>query len=703
MIKIKQLTFENIGRFVSPQSIDFESLSHLVQVDAINELSSGSSGSGKSTIFQAIEFLFGCNDTPASILQSRLTKEKISVSALLEKNGKEFSVSRSGKGLSIQIDGVVTDGSIKLAEEKLQELIGIKPEYLRKMFHKRQGEGGFFLSMRPTESYEFLSDVLGAGAWTKKAELVTDRIKSLSLKRDMAKQSLEMQSHALKRTEDDLANSKAPEPPVLDETSLNASEADLSKLTQKLSELKANYQKSRDGYQSELQRELNLVPSPPYPIAPDRSYVTSLEAKVRALQFKIQTEQRELKEKESSLTLLVSKKENAIKDIEKDRLTLPAIQRNFEEIKEHILRIKDKKCPTCTQNWEGGQADQTFDSYLNRAKTLKKEIERLECLPSADSLNKDLEESKEKLTIVKNLIKNFDTTDLDQAQAEATKAQAELDEKTKAANNEFAILAEKEKQAKYEINSRYQGLIKQTQDHFDKEEAELSGNIRQLTASIGAIKTTKAAYEAALSQFEKNLKQLNENKAFAYGRVLDQKTQLEETEAELEIAELSAKMLKSFVSQLFQDALGDIAHRATAILRRIPNMSTASIQFESFKETKAGTIKAEINAVLSIDNEIGIPIKSLSGGERASVDLAADLAVLDVLELMMGSGLDILALDEPFTGLDSVNKEEILTILSQHCDGKKLIIVDHSEETKALVNDKITVIRKGQYSEVSHG
>jgi len=687
---------------VSPQSIDFESLSHLVQVDAINELSNGSSGSGKSTVFQAIEFLFGCNDTPASILQSRLTKDKIAVSALLEKDGKEFSVSRSGKGLSIQVDGAIIDGSIKMAEEKLQELIGIKPEYLRKMFHKRQGEGGFFLSMRPTESYEFLSDVLGAGVWTRKSDLVGERAKVLALKRDMAKQGLEMQSHALKRSEEDLLASKAPEAPVTSEP-LDALEADLKQLKEKLLELKANYQKTRDDYQSELQKALNEVPSPEYPKPVDRSQVVSLESKVKALQYKIQSEQKDLASKVSALELTVSQKENEIKNIEKDRATLQSIQRNFTEIREHILRIKDKKCPTCTQAWEGGQADQTFDSYLNRAKALKKEIERLERLPSSDSLAKELDVLKEKLSIAKKLIETFDSSDLVSAQADLAQALSEFDRKSKAVNSEFAILAEKEKQSKYEINAKYQELIKNTQSQFDQKESALSNDIAGLSVRVNDIKTSKAAYEAALSQYQKNIKQLNENKAFAYGRVLDQKNQLEEAESQLAIAELSLKMLKSFVSQLFQDALADIAHRATAILRRIPNMSTASIQFESFKETKSGTVKAEINAVLSVDNEIGIPIKSLSGGERASVDLAVDLAVVDVLELMMGSGLDIFILDEPFTGLDSVNKEEILTILSQHCDGKKLIIVDHSEETKALVNDKITVTRKGQYSEVSHG
>jgi DNA repair exonuclease SbcCD ATPase subunit len=127
-------------------------------------------------------------------------------------------------------------------------------------------------------------------------------------------------------------------------------------------------------------------------------------------------------------------------------------------------------------------------------------------------------------------------------------------------------------------------------------------------------------------------------------------------------------------------------------------MSTASIQFEAFKETKSGNIKQQVNAVLSMDGEIGIPIKSLSGGERSSVDLAVDFAVIDMIENISGKGIDLFILDEPFTGLDAQNREECLEIIKQNLGKKRVVIVDHSAETKAMVPDKVVVIREGQTS-----
>lgn len=77
MLKIKTLKFKNIGRFVTEQVINFATLDGLIQVDGVNNNTNGSSGAGKSTIFQALDYLLGLNDTPLTILQSRLTKEGI--------------------------------------------------------------------------------------------------------------------------------------------------------------------------------------------------------------------------------------------------------------------------------------------------------------------------------------------------------------------------------------------------------------------------------------------------------------------------------------------------------------------------------------------------------------------------------------------------------------------------------------------------
>ena len=117
MLKLKKLHLSGIGRFVEEQTINFESLGNLVQVDGVNNNTKGSSGAGKSTIFHALDYLFGISDKPNTVLKSRLTDSGISVQGEFDFDGKSLIISR-GKKLTIYLDGVVTTSSSKLSEEE---------------------------------------------------------------------------------------------------------------------------------------------------------------------------------------------------------------------------------------------------------------------------------------------------------------------------------------------------------------------------------------------------------------------------------------------------------------------------------------------------------------------------------------------------------------------------------------------------------
>ena len=160
--------------------------------------------------------------------------------------------------------------------------------------------------------------------------------------------------------------------------------------------------------------------------------------------------------------------------------------------------------------------------------------------------------------------------------------------------------------------------------------------------------------------------------------------------------------MKTFISCSFDDALESIGEAATKIIRCIPTMSNATIQFEGQKETQDGKVKEEVNAVISMDGDIGIPIKSLSGGERSSVDLAVDLAVIDFVESESAKGIDVFILDEPFTGLDTVSIEMALEVLKNSNSTKKLIVVDHNPEVKQMVSNRLVVVRDGSSSTITN-
>lgn len=169
---------------------------------------------------------------------------------------------------------------------------------------------------------------------------------------------------------------------------------------------------------------------------------------------------------------------------------------------------------------------------------------------------------------------------------------------------------------------------------------------------------------------------------------------------DLTLAEELKRAVKGYTSCSFDEALDYIGTAATQIIRTIPNMANATIQLEGIRETKEGKVKEEVNAVINMDGEESVPIKSLSGGERTSLDLAVDLAVLDLLEARTGKGVNLFILDEPFQALDSTNAEQVLEMLKNYQGTKRLVIVDHDPVTKEMITDKLVVVRDGLISKV---
>ena len=63
------------------------------------------------------------------------------------------------------------------------------------------------------------------------------------------------------------------------------------------------------------------------------------------------------------------------------------------------------------------------------------------------------------------------------------------------------------------------------------------------------------------------------------------------------------------------------------------------------------------------------PCRELSGGMKRRVALARALA----------AEADILLLDEPYTGLDEVNREKVRSCIAEHTQGRIVLLASHVE------------------------
>lgn len=734
MLTLKRMTLSGVGRFVEPQTLDFDSLGNLVQVDGNNRNTGGSSGSGKSTIFNALEYLFGVNDLPTTVIQSRLTKEPLSVSADLDFDGKPLTITRSKKGLIVDLEGEITEGSSKLAEEKLDEIIGMPRDLFRKILHKRQKEGGFFLDFTPKKMFDFLTDAKNLAKYRKDEEIVKNEIDTLEKRKNSIENMISDTNSALKATQDSILSLGIAPVRDIHQSVILELKAKTDKSTLDLGQLIENHKVQNTILDGE---KPVLIPTPaleqaeqlPRPTLVDTDLgngpvIAALEAKISAFN----KEAADLQEKERLRVRQLNDK------IQSQKMTVMALEHKCQaaanakqeavKVAGDIKKIRDAICPTCAQSWVTETAKVKEDELLEKLSSYKKQIaegassEQVITEIKADILRMETELTPQGMAEIAAIAANAQAASL-----ELNTEKIKADEHKRAANTKNVNLLEthasEQKVLNTQVALKNQAIIadieaknKEAQNQYQiRVSAVREMQAREADQARGQADVDRRAFEAAVnklklyeesrSRYDASLAQMKTSESNYLANLDRHKQVLAEVQEKLTMAEELRKAIKTFLSCSFDDALEAISEAATKIIRCIPTMSNATIQFEGQKETKDGKVKEEVNAVISMDGEIGVPIKSLSGGERSSTDLAVDLAVIDFIESETGKGINVFILDEPFTGLDTVSIEMALEVLKNSNTNKKLIVVDHNPEVKQMVSDRVVVVREGSTSTIT--
>jgi len=660
MIELKTLTFQNIRRFVDEQVVVFSGRDKLIQVDGKNQNTGGSSGAGKSTVFLALDYLLGISDIPSTILQSRLTKESLAVSGEFTIDDQPLNISRSKKdGLTISFGGETTSGNVKLAEEKLDEIIGIPRSVFKKMIHKKQKEGGFFIDMTGKQTYEFLTTVLGLDKYTDSIEEIGFKVKEDIQTIGDIRVKLEIEQDNIRNFERMLDDKERPKKTV--------SQKDLDIIGKQITDLK----NQKNILEAECTQKLSILIAPELNPSPwDSSEFV-----------KIQTE----------IALSEKKKievESAKKLIDQELGEFPLLKQRaashgqkISELKTNKAEIEKSICPTCEQNWVG--------------ETAKAKVESINA--DIDRLTGEALDVKQKLDTKDEVIRK--AARLQQIFVEASNLYENLNKN---------LLMEKDRENTHNMSER--SKYSDTMKEFHRQESEIKNmytdRIASLTGVLQRLQIDFSTKQKELELYLENSKNYDTEIKSLADLILNKKQIIDSLLSEREalakktlVAEECKRLIKSYTLQTFQETLDLIGDMATEILSGIPNMASSTIYFEGCKENKDGSIKDEVTGIINMDGE-DIPIKSLSGGERTAIDLAVDLAVIDVIETKAGKGANFYIIDEPFDGLDAVCRENCLEILKQIDTNKKIIMVDHSTELKEMISDIITVVREGETSMV---
>jgi DNA repair exonuclease SbcCD ATPase subunit len=664
MTELIELQFGKIRSFVEDQHISLENREKLIQIDGIIKGSKGSSGAGKSTIAMALLYLLDLSDLPTTVLQSRLTKDGMWASGKFKFDGVPVTITRSKKdGLKIEMPDETISGNSKLAEEKLERLIGIPKKIFKKMIFKKQKEVGFFLSMTPKEMYEFLIEVLGLQVHIGEIEKVTLNIDSAEKRISDLVREVELTKSSLVDMERILGEKVKPVPTVhIDE---------IGEIHQAILTVKANI----DILNTKTTNEINGIGKHETIVAD----TSALNEKIAAIVPK----RVELTAKLTSIDESKSALEKAINAVP---YAITAAKRAGEEVakiraeKEHIEKAQ---CPTCMQVWVGDTATAKIaNAELNIQAFIQEALKQKAIIDQKPVHEENLARL---LKIREGVSSEIVALQEQRAALDAEKYQLMNDASAQNEANSAKYRAEEEA-----IKEKSRSVLN-----------ELNQGLKTLEIDLSAKETQRNSYLIAAAQYEKELNSLNEIIAKKQGELTSKGAELEKIKQQIIVAQETKRMIKAYVFQTFQETLDAIGVAASDILAGVPNMNTSTIYFEGCKETKSGTIKDEVVAIINMGGTNEIPIKSLSGGEETTTHLAVDLAVIDVIESKSAKGANFYFMDEPFEGLDTLCKENVLEILKSLDTNKTIIMVDHSSELKEMVSDVILVVKDGEKSTIS--
>ena len=670
MLIINKIIFENIGRFTDTQQIDIQSIGHLSQIDGVNNNTGGSSGSGKSTCADALAYVFGISDKPSTHLQSRLTKEPMYVEAHCEWENNNIIIRRHKKdGLSIEFIGDSTksiSGNSKAAEEKLQEILGIPKNLLKRMCYKKQKEGGFFLNLTAKEMHNFLMECLDLHDNEKKVQTIQEKCKEYRNTISEAETKLNTIESTKNEFEELLQNKIPPEnPQKLTKTPYDTAELDIQETIQVI--------------ERDKQKALSEIGDKPQALVQDvnaEKYDEEIEVLLSDISSLKETISGNIAKRETDLSQLTSKHfeiKNKLQECMAAKKHIPIIEQEIEEQEKILKTLNNNKCHVCWQSWKSEDLDKKKQEVKLHIMSLSKKLDSLKQLSSE--------------------IKKFIAFDKKMSEIIGNK-------KAEQVNKEEGIQLEKLQNTLQQLKSKKDSAKQSSENILLKKQIEWEENRKKIENKFDTWISQYSNYLESIKKYEKDLdgykKECNEIKVKIqnYSKKIDElKSTVSKNKSDLLVAEESARLIKLYNIQMFNDSLDYIAETATDMLSKVPNMSSATISFGNCKTTASGKSKDEITAIINLGHEVSIPIKTLSGGERTSIDFIVDLAVSKMIEDRTKKGINIYIIDEGFDGLDSISKIECLEILKSLHTNKKIIMIDHSSEVKECVYDTILVVR----------
>ena len=693
-MRIKSLELQSFRSFGQKERIEFPERG-LVLLDGVDKATGESSGSGKSSLLEAVAFALGYSQMPATELQCRHSDEPLQVVLTLDTADGEVVLSRGAK-TSYVYKGEKHTGA-KEYSEFLLRLFGMQTDLVRALTYRAQREVGKFVSMPDSEKKEFLGmcipelEVIEREAERARVEAERHEAVVLRERESLAARREELGRHL---QNDPAATIRAVDPAPLSAKidELQAKKrAGIEALTLLGQEHAASVADIKTAAYSFMQAAMaEAAPrrdSAKAALAEHEKGKERVAKEIADTVYNIKTAEAERKSALDEVEGRLSSLRGTYGALMGIYASKPTLEAAAEEAHAEAATLRGNVCPTCNRAWEESQGKAAL-----REDEARGIFEKVRMCDEALSRARGVE------------------AQISAAEAEKAAVGSEKVERLRA--NHLALVQTQSGLRSYELQftNQISRIDEEVRTHTAQEEVRLRAGVDRLEARIAAAQAEHLALcreltaaAGALEQAEQKNREIK-NVVLAHEMLVrsvrdtisDQEAKILALEAEglMESAVHKCLGRSGYMGSIFDEILDEIGQETTRIVSSMPNTHSVSIAFASCTETKKGSAKKAIAPVICKDG-LQASLRSLSGGQQTTIELAADLAIGTVVARRTGRMPGWLALDEAFDGMGIPTKEICMEVLRRYAKDRLVLVVDHATEIKEAFDSSIMVEMEG--------
>lgn len=661
-----------------------------LEFDFNSALLSGKNGSGKSAIFNAIEWaLWGEARHKNADSVVKRGQPSCRVAFFFKHDGKTYRIVRTRSvkqsKMEVEFDEIADNGlatplshdTNKATDAEIRRVLRSNHDVFINSSYFRQNSFFDFVEGTFGTRQAIIGSLLNLDKWNRYQKSAKETYGELSAKVDSLKLDLEKLSGLptkLELTRKSIAETKL---------ALEQMAAEETAMTEQLAALERKANESKDEA-AEYSRYRELVARGE---SQKKSVATSeliiQERRVLAEKLKRDAEQGRVIAAELSAEIAAITEDLAsrpVVDVAKIEESLILGRSEFKILNQQIENLmKNDKCQMCGHEWVDLQAKLAFLESLSAKKIpLEEKLKKAE--PKLQAIKAKIEEAKQKdLALEKRQLRKAATEKaVEVAEAKRATLEAELDQLNEQLASLTKQLSETERLAEenrpskqshdfQSITTKIEGL-KAAQRHLKKSASEANFN-------LGALVQEEKTLLAKLDEFERLSQQLA-------GLTRE--------------ATVFAQLAKAFSKDGIQALIVDnIVEELTRISNYWLHQFTNEPVYIGFVTQKKNT-KGDWRETFDIEIQTPTGLthwEDFSGGEQFRIGFAIRLAFSTIQAKRMGGEIQLLMLDEVSTSLDTEGLEAFVAIIRRLEKEMKVMVITHDDKLKEEFDTIISISR----------